>query len=985
MGVQAPAGWTLIRRTDGNTDQHGTATSLFVYQKVALAGDVGGSYTFNTAGGTNGVGGIAAYRNVDAGIPIDAENGAATGGPGNFLTTHPTPSIDTTVPNTRLVASFSVSNARAWTTATGGMTERVEVFQPTGGNNTGVSLAMDDVAQAAIATVGPFSANTSNQTDAGATHLLALRPRCVLPITKPGTVASGDVMVASLSVRNMTATVAAVPAGWTLLARTDNNTVNNTVSMLIYYKAYAGEAGPYQWIFDSCDYAAGGIQAFGGVDTTAGLTINASGGLANASGLTQTAPSITPTVANTMLVSVFAIRSGATWTRGSAAMTEDYDVGIPTPPAQVGLSIATYHESWATASATGTRTATASNDADTGIGFMLALRPTVVVVIPSGFNAYDSTTAAGATAGNIRTRVSGVATSLDVIALKTGPAIETAFTGTVRVEVLNASDNSGAFIGSTGCRSSWTVIQTLADPTFVAGDNGRKTVSFTQNNSYRDARIRVTYPAGAPTVTGCSNDDFAIRPASFAVAITDATWSTAGAGRALANTGAAGGNVHKAGQPFTITVTPSPGTAALYDGSPTVSALACVLPGTCTPAMLAPGTFTGAGTRVSSNATYSEAGAFNLTLVDQTYASVDAADGTPADCSASGQYVCQSSAPLAVGRFVPDHFAVTAITQPVFRTFDATDASCSVPPSGPRRSFTYIGQFFGYQTSPAAMITAQNAANATTTNYRGALWKLTNASAAQSFANTPVMTLDLTQIGTPVLAETPNTGTGTLTANAADKLAFQRDNAVPQAQFTANLALTWSVSDANEAGANQGTITTATALVFNGSGAGIAFDSGAQFRYGRLQIGNANGSQLLPLAVPLETQYWNGSTFATNTADNCTTLAATNIGLGNYAGNLNSGETAPTLSGAFSAGKKALSLSAPGAGNNGSVDLVVNLGSTIDSCTAFAAPPPAPAGANQPWLRGRWCGATQSKDTTGRATFGVYLGSEEVIFLRENF
>jgi MSHA biogenesis protein MshQ len=236
-----------------------------------------------------------------------------------------------------------------------------------------------------------------------------------------------------------------------------------------------------------------------------------------------------------------------------------------------------------------------------------------------------------------------------------------------------------------------------------------------------------------------------------------------------------------------------------------------------------------------------------------------------------------------------------------------------------------------------------------------------------------------------VLAETPNTGTGTLTANAADKLAFQRDNAVPQAQFTANLALTWSVSDANEAGANQGTITTATALVFNGSGAGIAFDSGAQFRYGRLQIGNANGSQLLPLAVPLETQYWNGSTFATNTADNCTTLAATNIGLGNYAGNLNSGETAPTLSGAFSAGKKALSLSAPGAGNNGSVDLVVNLGSTIDSCTAFAAPPPAPAGANQPWLRGRWCGATQSKDTTGRATFGVYLGSEEVIFLRENF
>src|SRR5262249_23782969 len=307
------------------------------------------------------------------------------------------------------------------------------------------------------------------------------------------------------------------------------------------------------------------------------------------------------------------------------------------------------------------------------------------------------------------------------------------------------------------------------------------------------------------------------------------------------------------------------------------------------------------------------------------------------------------------------------------------------PPAGPVRSFTYIGQPFGYQTSYSAMITAQNAANGTTTNYRGTLWKLTSASASQTFANSPAMTLDITQIGTPTVAETPNTGTGTLNPSGTDKLAFGRDNTTPQAQFTANLSLTLSVSDANEAGANQGTITTATALVFNGGGTGIAFDSGAAFRYGRLLISNARGPETSALVVPMETQFWNGSVFTTNAADHCTTLSAANFGLGNYAGNLNAGETTLSITGAFLSGKKTLSMSAPGTGNNGSVDIVLDLGATtIDSCTAWGTTP-TPTGATKTYLRGRWCGATYVKDPVGRATFGVSLGSEDVIFFRENF
>ena len=103
--------------------------------------------------------------------------------------------------------------------------------------------------------------------------------------------------------------------------------------------------------------------------------------------------------------------------------------------------------------------------------------------------------------------------------------------------------------------------------------------------------------------------------------------------------------------------------------------------------------------------------------------------------------------------------------------------------------------------------------------------------------------------------------------------------------FSAAISLTVSASDATEAGVTgNGTITTPTALVFNGSGTGIAFDSGNSMRFGRLAIKNANGSQLVPLRVPLETQYWNGNAFVTNVADSCTRLDGVNIEMANYQG-----------------------------------------------------------------------------------------------------
>jgi MSHA biogenesis protein MshQ len=552
----------------------------------------------------------------------------------------------------------------------------------------------------------------------------------------------------------------------------------------------------------------------------------------------------------------------------------------------------------------------------------------------------------------------------------------------VIVELLG-NTTLGVALDAQNCPTSFTVVQTVApNPTITAG---RSTVSFAAvANVWRDVRVRVRYPTVSPTVTSCSTDNFAIRPASLSIAITDNDWQSAGTGRALTNTGAAGGNVHKAGRDFTLTVTPAPGTATNYGGDPTVSALACTLPATCASGTLSPGAFGGTGNRVSTTATYSEAGAFNLTMIDQTFASVDSADGTPADCTATGRFVCQSPAPLAVGRFVPDRFAITAVTAPQLRTFDVLDAACSGP-----RSFTYIGQPFGYVTAPSGTITAQNAAGATTTNYRGTLWKLGAGGVSQSFTNTPAKAITPT-LQAPTLTEIANSGTGTLTANAADKISFDRDNATPGGPFNADLKLSWTVSDASENVAGQGIIDTPTPLEFTS----IAFDSGNELRYGRLRLGNANGSQLSPLPVVMEAQYAAFTNppvntflgFVTNTADNCTAIANNNVAMA-FSGNLAACETAVSGAGTLTAGRRTLLLPAPGNGNDGGAVLTANLGTAASgtTCTVGGGGTVAAAGASRLYLQGNWAGAAYDDNPFARATFGTYKGAGEVIFIRENF
>ncbi|MBL8337949.1 MAG: hypothetical protein JNM97_14360, partial [Rhodoferax sp.] len=162
------------------------------------------------------------------------------------------------------------------------------------------------------------------------------------------------------------------------------------------------------------------------------------------------------------------------------------------------------------------------------------------------------------------------------------------------------------------------------------------------------------------------------------------------------------------------------------------------------------------------------------------------------------------------------------------------------------------------------------------------------------------------------------------------------------------------------------------------SSAGIA-EGSAAIRSGRLRIPNVYGSELLALPVPMEAQYWNGNAYVTNTLDSCTSVPASAIAMGNYQKALSACETrlSPTGTISFAAGRPAgsgVSLSRPGLGNAGTVELTLNAGATASGSTCLAASPSAATAAGLPWF-----GTT----APARATFGIF--KSPLIYGRENY
>jgi len=334
--------------------------------------------------------------------------------------------------------------------------------------------------------------------------------------------------------------------------------------------------------------------------------------------------------------------------------------------------------------------------------------------------------------------------------------------------------------------------------------------------------------------------------------------------------------------------------------------------------------------------TISEVGVFEFDLTLPTYL---------------GETLTSTESP-AIGRFTPDHFSTTTANNGNF--------SSACTGSG----FSYSGQRFSYQTNPQLTITANNTEDETTQNYRGDFAKLndTDFIIATPLTDTNQLGADNTtlvglewQAAAATLIDNNN---GTLTFTFGNDNYTYRHEANSQiAPFNNAVDLTFTrVRDSDNISAN----TTPHTLQ----------PAGEAIRFGRIALDSAHGSELAALTIGLRTEFFNGSDWLPNTQDQCTSLSLTNqLRLRTDGGSfqagtstmiIQSGSTTAALVNPLISGNGALTLSPPGEDNQGYVDIRSNIGTT------------------HPWLLDLNNGEAQS-----RASFGLFRGSDNIIFRRE--
>ena len=236
---------------------------------------------------------------------------------------------------------------------------------------------------ASSASLGSSSAITFRAAASAATNTSSLS------IAIPSSTVANDVMIASIGVRPVAASITP-PAGWTLVRRVDNGT---NISLAVFRKvATSSEPSSYTWSASGATFAVGGIQSFANVDTANPIDVEA--GQATPTALTHTAPSVTTTVANTMVVTSHTFATSTTWNPPSG-MTEGFDAQFQPIGANMGQSTEGNYVLQAAAGSTGAKTATADGGAGaegSGATHTLALRPAppgLNVATPSGTTAND--------------------------------------------------------------------------------------------------------------------------------------------------------------------------------------------------------------------------------------------------------------------------------------------------------------------------------------------------------------------------------------------------------------------------------------------------------------------------------------------------------------------------------------------------------------------------------------------------------------------
>ncbi len=248
--------------------------------------------------------------------------------------------------------------------------------------------------------------------------------------------------------------------------------------------------------------------------------------------------------------------------------------------------------------------------------------------------------------------------------------------------------------------------------------------------------------------------------------------------------------------------------------------------------------------------------------------------------------------------------------------------------------FVYSGQTFSLQ------VTAKNLAGGTTTNYHST-YGLSN-------------TVNLTAWDALGSVVTQNPGSGVLGSGTLVSSAFSNGVGATNTQaYTFATSPSTPVNiflravDAVNSSVSSRRTTPATSV-----------EGGIKVVSGKVRISNAYGSELLPLPLTATVQFWNGINWVTSTTDS---LSQFNTNLNTAGGNIVANIISGLGSGisiaspgvvTVTGGVQAFTLNKPGV--PGSVDISLNVPGYLPS-------------------------------QAGRATFGVYKGTKEFIFQRENY
>mgnify|MGYP000880003407 FL=1 len=608
--------------------------------------------------------------------------------------------------------------------------------------------------------------------------------------------------------------------------------------------------------------------------------------------------------------------------------------------------------------------------------------------VPFGFNCVES--GAAALTGHLYTKLAGTAFAFDVVALKdansdgTADAVETLYASDVDKNVtVELVDGSGATACASRTAISPAVSQTLTfTKTGQPTDLGRKsTAAMTVAKAYPDLRCRVTDANQAPSIVGCSTDNFSVRPS----AVTLVTTATAAAPSSTATP------TIKAGANFSLQATTSTGTN--YAGTLTRDATKLTAQITSQDTSVAPGGTVGTlgpatliGNAAAVNATYSEVGYLYLAAGayrDDSYTAVDsgagdcvtstASDANLSDVVASNKYGCSvgNKTAVSLGRFIPDHFD-TAATGPltcavtvgtlgvtsgstavtgtgtaflsalspgntiqiggveyvVAAVPSATSLTLSTPYAGatasglavnacPAGGMVYSGQAF------SAQVNARNLAGALTTNY------------ADKFAKVVTLSAAATKGGTTIATTAPG---GTMSANVAAATTFTNgSNAASLAAplFTFATAPTLPTSVFVRATDTDGVVSLRAP-------AATSVEGGVKVVSGRIRIPNAYGSERLPLPMTATVQYYNaGANWVTSATDNISAFNSNLTGAGgNVVANIVNGlggGVAVVSPGPVTvvAGVRTFTLAAPGVSGNVNISLnaPIYLPSTVGLAT----------------------------------------------------